>query len=136
MSYDESDARYDAYMDSLIEEFYERHGPEIAGEAVANFQTERLQSYFVTHPRLIEPALNRLSEARALSDAGHPDAATVFAVSATEVAVKHAMLMPLVSGLVQSEAAAKIIAELTLSYTGIVRYGELVFGVFSELLNR
>jgi hypothetical protein len=42
MSYDEHDAAYDAYMDQLFKEFHETEGPQIAEEAIAGFQDERL----------------------------------------------------------------------------------------------
>ena len=134
MSYDEEDARQDAYMDSLVDDFFRTYGPEIEGEAVARFQEERLQSYFVAHPRVIESAVRQLEKARALLAAGHVEAAIVFAASATEVALKQALFMPVVHGLVQSEPAAKIIAELTLGHRAIGRYSGLVLDVFSNLL--
>lgn len=134
MSYDEDDARQDAYMESLFEEFFRVHGPEIEGEAVARFQDERFQSHFRGNPALIEPARRRLVQAVALLETAFHDAALVFAVSATEVALKYAILIPTVHGFVQSEAAAKIIAEVTFSGTGVVRYRNLFLDVLSELV--
>jgi hypothetical protein len=48
--------------------------------------------------------------------------------------LKQALFMPIVYGLVQSEPAAKIIAELTLAHRAIGRYSGLVLDVFSDLL--
>ena len=39
MSYDESDARYDADMEQLISDFHEEYGPQIADEAIDGFQS-------------------------------------------------------------------------------------------------
>jgi hypothetical protein len=61
MSYDENDAAYDAYMDQLFKEFRETEGQEIADDAVASFQDERLRSYFVANPTLVEPAVRQLA---------------------------------------------------------------------------
>ena len=62
MSYDEWDARQEEYYDSMLQEFYQEHGPEIATEAIDGFQTERLQSYFTDNPALIEPAVRQLAQ--------------------------------------------------------------------------
>lgn len=67
MSYDENDAAYDAYMDQLLKELRETEGQQIADDAIAGFQDGRLQSYFVAHPTLLEPAVRQLRAARLLS---------------------------------------------------------------------
>src|ERR1700736_4219127 len=100
MSYDGSDARYDAYMEQLISDFHEEYGPQIADEAVDGFQSGRIQSYFLTQPRLSETPQRQLVEAQTLLADGHSDAAVVFAVSAMEIGLKEALMKPIVYGLV------------------------------------
>jgi len=134
MSYDEWDAMQDAQYEHMIQEFYDQYGPEIAGEAIDHFQTERLQSYFVENPTLIEPAVRQLEQARRLAVAGFSDSGLVFAASAMEVALKQAVFRPIVYGLVLSAPAAVIIAELSLGHTALDRFKNLLLDVLGELL--
>jgi len=136
MSYDMNDAMADAYYESLYKEFYETHGPEIAGEAIAGFQHERLQSYFVAHPRLVEPALHQIAMARGLLSEGYSDAALVFAASAVEIGLKQALFKPVVYGLVHSEPAADIIAELSLGHAAIDRFKDLLLDILAGYLRK
>ncbi len=117
----DDDARSDAEQEAAAEEYHEKIGrawardnaAELAKEffednyeeAVRVFTTERLQSYYVQHPELAVPALNTLGYAQSLMPT-YPQAALVFAVSATEIIVKDVFLRPIVSGLVHSEDLA------------------------------
>lgn len=131
MSYDECDAAQDAYMERLFEQFYESEGPQIAEEAIAGFQGERLQSYFIANPSLVEPAARQLAKARAYLGAGDADTALVFAASAVDVGLKQALFRPIVYGLVHSEPAAVIIAELSLGHAAIDRFKNLLLDILS-----
>ncbi len=131
MSYDENDAAYDAYMDQLFEEFRETEGQQIADDAVAGFQDERLRSYFVAHPTLVEPAVRQLTTARSLSSQNHTDAALVFAASAVEVGLRQALFRPIVYGLVHSAPAAVIIAELSLGHMALDRFKNLLLDILA-----
>ena len=134
MSYDESDAAEDEFYSQMVSDFYRDHGPQIAQEAIDEFQTERLQSYFSEHPNLIAPAATQLERARALRLLGAGDASIVFGASATELALKQALLRPIVYGLVQSAPAALVIAELTLSHAAIDRFKNLLLDVLGDVL--
>ena len=134
MSYDEWDAMEDAGYEEMVESFYETHGPEIAEEAVADFQNLRLQSYFRDNPQLIEGAARQLDQARRLQTAGFPDATVVFAGSAIELALKQAIFRPIVYGLVNSGSAAVIIAELSLRHTALDRFKNLLLDVLAKLM--
>ena len=131
MSYDENDAAYDAYMDQLFKEFRETEGQQIADDAIAGFQDERLQSYFVANPTLVEPAVRQLRVARLLSSQNQPGAALVFAASAVEVGLKQALFRPIVYGLVHSAPAAVIIAELSLGHAPLDRFKTLLLDILA-----
>lgn len=131
MSYDENDAAYDAYMDHLFEEFRESEGQQIADDAITGFQDERLQSYFVANPTLVEPAVRQLTTARMLSSQNHANAALVFAASAVEVGLKQALFRPIVYGLVHSAPAAVIIAELSLGHMALDRFKTLLLDILA-----
>jgi hypothetical protein len=67
--------------------------------AVKEFTAERLKSYYVTNPHLAGPANDSLLYAQSLM-APHEMAALVFAVTATELAVKSVLLKPIGFGLI------------------------------------
>lgn len=131
MSYDEFDAAYDEYLDELLKEFRETEGQQIADDAIAGFQDERLQSYFIANPTLVEPAVRQLRVARLLYAQNHHGAALVFASSAVEVGLKQTLFRPIVYGLVHSAPAAVIIAELSLGHAALDRFKTLLLDILA-----
>lgn len=119
MSYDENDAAMDAFYDDMRKQLY----PEIVYE----FTIERLQSYFLAYPEAAKPAYIALEEALHLRDAGFFSATFIFAVIATEVAVKSALLKPIVHGLIHDIPTSTLIAELVLGQNGLDRFEKLLF---------
>ncbi len=97
---DYADYAEDAAMDALRE------------QTIAEFQQERLGSYYTEHPEVAQPAIDRLNEAQALFDAGFISASLVFAISAVEHMLKYTLLRPIIYGLVHSEFAAELIADV------------------------
>lgn len=118
MSYDESDAQYDHYMeawseyaqDAAREEFYDK----LYNGIINDFATSRLQAFYRAHPMVIQAPLDALNEARSLA-LNHPSAAMVFAVAATEVCFKAALLKPIFYGLVHTESSAALLMELAIA---------------------
>jgi|RhiMetdeSRZDD1v2_1073273.scaffolds.fasta_scaffold580565_2 hypothetical protein len=118
MSYDESDAEYDHYMEEWAEyaqdaaraEFYDN----LSNQIINAFATSRLQAFYLTHPMVIQAPLDALNEARSLA-VTHPSAALVFAVAATEVCFKVALLKPICYGLVHTESSAALLMELAIA---------------------
>jgi hypothetical protein len=62
----------------------------------------------------------------------YPKAALVFAAAAVELAIKGALLQPIVSGLVHTEALAPFFMDLLTQQTGAARFNKLLF----EILNK
>ena len=123
------DAAYDDYLfDQHMEALYAQHRDQPIGE----FTIERLQSYFVAHPRAAQPAIGLLNEARALLAAGHPRASLLLAAACIELGVKAAHLQPVVYGLVHSESAAGLVTNLVMKQTGIDRFSGLLLQVICE----
>ena len=81
-------------------------------EAIAEFQQERLSSYYTEHPEVAQPAIDRLKEAQALFDAGFVSASLVFAISAAEHMLTYTLLRPIIYGLVHDEFAAELVARV------------------------
>src|SRR5262249_9445644 len=125
MSYDEHDAAYDEWMDEL----YREHKKE----AISEFTTERLQSYFLDNPEVAKPSTSALSEARALKEAGFNSAAFLFAQIATETGIKFVLLKPIVSGLVHDTPTAALVSDLALGHIGLDRFRGLLFEVLRRI---
>src|SRR3990172_13107446 len=130
MSYTEEDARWDEFWDQMSKELY----PEHKEQAIEEFTTERMQSYYLKNPDILAPGIRMYAEAMELEEK-HPSAAYVFATSAIELFLKSALLKPVVYGLVHYESLAEIIVETALGSPGFERYKKLLSGLFSELIN-
>ena len=129
------EAAEDAYWEQLLEElgpeWAEEHGLAPPEDAIKEFTAERLQSYYLAHPNLAGPAYGSLLYAQSLMPS-YPEAALVFAVTATELAIKTVLLKPIVFGLVHTEALASFITDLTTQHTGMERFQTIL----TEILAR
>jgi len=74
MSYDQHDAAIDEMYERISEELY----PEHKEQAVSEFTADRLQSFYLSNPMVMRPAVDALQEAKRLKAHGHPAAAVVF----------------------------------------------------------
>jgi hypothetical protein len=83
---------------------------EMANQAIEEFQTERLQSYYKDHPNLAEKSVGKLEEARSLFPIS-PNAALIFAMSSIEVGFKSILVRPIMAGLVHNESLSEFITE-------------------------
>jgi len=124
MSYDEYDAARDQWMDDLYKEHKE--------EAISEFTTERLHSYFLANPTLAAAPRRALSDAGTLFQGGFYSAAFLFGHIATESGLKAVVLRPVVQGLVHSSSTADFISELALSHVGLDRFRNLLFNILVD----
>lgn len=131
MSYDASDATRDEMYERLSQELYQQH----RDQAISEFTSERLRSYYVANTGVMRPAVDAISEGKRLLHGGHNAAALVFFVTAIEVLLKATLLKPVVHGLVHNEGLANIIVEQALGQTGFARYSGLLAKLFTELLD-
>lgn len=102
---------------------------DLRGRAIAKFQQGRLRSYYAGHLDVAAGAIESLKEARSLFDAGFIRPSLVFAVSASEQALKNALLRPMLYGLVHSETAATLVASLDVR---LERIPKLLFPIIAE----
>jgi hypothetical protein len=130
MSYSEEDASWDELWDQMSKELY----PDHKEQAIEEFTTTRMQSYYLKNPDVLAPGLQMYIEAKELLEK-HPSASFVFATSAIELFLKSALLKPVISGLIHNEPLSKIIVETSLNSTGFIRYKKLLSGLFTELIN-
>ncbi|MBI3357222.1 MAG: hypothetical protein HY038_10720 [Nitrospirae bacterium] len=115
MSCDEQDAAYDRFIDELYKDFRtssrDEFYIELFDDIVKDFKDSRLQEFYLANPKVADPAVEALSEAKVLlSD--HPNAALVFAVVAAEVCFREAFLNPIIHGLFHTKSAAELIVEI------------------------
>jgi hypothetical protein len=131
MTYDAFDAAQDEMYERLSEELYPQHREQ----AVLEFTSERLRSYYSSNPLVMRPAVDAIQEGRLLMKNGHKAAALVFFVTAIEVLLKATLLKPVVHGLVHNEGLANAIVDQALGQTGVARYKDLLAKLFTELLD-
>lgn len=123
MSITPDEAAYDQYMSEL----YEEHKKE----AIEEFTSERLSTYFLNNEQLAKPAMQALSRARNLMQID-TTAGFIFAAIAVEVGLKSILLRPIVYGLVHAESVAALITDLAISQTGMDRYRKLLLQLLQE----
>jgi hypothetical protein len=129
MTYDPHDEARDEMYDVIAQELY----PDHKEQAINEFTSDRLQSYYVANPGVMRPAVNAIQEGRRLQANGHSGAAVVFFVTAIELLLKATLLKPVVHGLVHSPALAEVIVQQSLGQPGFDRYSKLLTKLFSEL---
>ena len=130
---DYDDYARDEWISSLYSDFAKEvlaGHDDLYGEVIDQFTSERLQSYYVSNPRVAERALWALGQARSLLTS-HPAACLVLAVTASEVGLKSGLLKPILHGLVHDDAMAVIIAELVPEQRND-KFQTLLFGILKE----
>lgn len=115
-------AREEGYLD-LVE--------EISQQAVDEFTSARLRSYYLAHPDLAVGAVALYREAKTLVSVS-PSAALVLFVTSIEVGLKVALLKPVVYGLVHNESVAGLISNLAVKHNGLDRFTSLLARLLRE----
>jgi len=122
---------WDEAYENMAKELY----PEHKEQAIAEFTSERLRSFYLKNPDTAVNAVRSIKEAKSLLNHGHPSASYVFSVSAIEQFLKAAVLKPVVYGLVHADALAGLIVDLTVCQPGLDRYKKLLAGLFDSLVS-
>jgi hypothetical protein len=140
MSFDPDQAMMDAareeYELEIGENYLKEFGhellyPEHYEEAIREFTTERLRSYYVAHPTLADPAHHSILYAKSLMPS-FSNAALIFAGTAIELTIKNALLKPIVFGLVHTEGLASFIMDLSTQHSGMERFHKLLTEVLAQ----
>lgn len=113
MSYEPSDAAYDEFIDRLYTEFRDSalNDDQLYERVVDAFKDSRLLDYYLEHPDVLAPAQETLAEAHCLVGSS-PRAALIFAVVATEVCLRDAMLTPVLHGSFHTPDSADVLVRL------------------------
>ncbi|MFJ2991217.1 hypothetical protein [Pandoraea sp. NPDC087047] len=135
MSYDEADARRDAMYDAMYDEMYDAISNEIREDAIGEFSSDRLRSYYVQNPRLMRPAWYRFQQGMQLVSNQHYEAATIFFASSMELFFRFTLLRPVVYGLIHHERLADAVSKSVLDgNTGFTKYTTLLGHIYAQLL--
>ena len=130
MGYDPLDEARDNMYEVIGEELYPTHKVQ----AIIEFTTERLQSYYVENSWVMRPAVDAIQEGNRLQENGHSGAAVVYFVTAIELLLKATLLKPVVHGIVISAVLAEAFVQHLLSQPGFDRYSKLLAKLFEEIV--
>jgi hypothetical protein len=106
--------------------------PEHKTQAIGEFTTERLRSFYIADPNVMIPAISVIQEGKRLAETNHPSAALVFFGTGIELLLKATVLKPVVHGLVHSAPLADTIVEYALGQSGFDRYTKLLSKLYNE----
>ena len=123
MSMSLTEAMEEQWLDELYAEYKET--------AIEEFTSERLQSFYVDNPEIIQAPCQVLAEGKSLL-ANHPRAAFIFAAIAIEVSLKKLILHPVVYGLVHNKATADLITKILMNHVSIDNFKKLLFHILNE----
>lgn len=129
MSYTPEDAARDQFFEELEKELYPQHKEQ----AIEEFTTERLQSFYLKNPKIAASAVWSYKEAKALLEVGHSSASFVFAVSSIEQMLKAVVMKPIVYGLVHKDALADLIVDMSFTRTSLRDYNIFLGKLFENL---
>lgn len=121
MSYDENDAALDEFYDRISDELFPEH-KEIA---ISQFIEERVQSYFILNPNIIEAPMECSNHANELLSISSRCSLVMYATS-IELYLKSVLLKPVLFGMVHDENIAELIVNATINQSGFQRYNKLL----------
>jgi len=131
MSYDPFDEARDEMYAEIARELY----PDHKTQAIDEFTSERLQSYYVANPMVMRPAVDAIQQGRQLQKKEHDAAALIFFVTAIELLLKATLLKPVMHGLIHSPGLAEIIVQQAVNQPGFDRYTKLLAKLFHALVD-
>jgi len=127
MSYDEHDAAMDEFYDRMSEELY----PEHKEQAIDEFIEERMQSYYLKNPNVLQIPIDCYHHANELIEAS-PRCALVMYTTAIELFLKSVLLKPVLYGMIHNENIANTIVDSTTGQSGFSRYNKLLNSLCSH----
>ena len=121
MSYDQQDAAMDAFYEQISQELY----PEHKEQAIDEFIEERMHSYYLKNPKIIQAPIDSYLHAEELVGIS-PRGALVMYTTAIELFLKAVLLKPVLFGMINNENVAELIVNSSVSQTGFKRYKKLL----------
>ena len=96
-----------------------------------NLQSNVCNLIYLENRFIAKAAIDSLARSKILISI-NTTASFIFSVIAIEVGLKSILLKPIVFGLVHTESVAELIANLSISHTGMNRYRDLLLHVLKE----
>ena len=121
MSYDEQDAAMDAFYEQISQELY----PEHKEQAIDEFIEERMRSYYLKNPNIIQAPIDSYLHANELLGIS-PRGALVMYTTAVELFLKSVLLKPVLFGMINNENIAELIVDSSVGQAGFNRYKKLL----------
>ena len=121
MSYDEQDAAMDAFYEQISQELY----PEHKEQAIGEFIEERMQSYYLKNPKIIQAPIDSYLHAHELLDIS-PRSALVMYTTAVELFLKSILLKPVLFGMIDNENLAELIVNYSVRQASFDRQKKLL----------
>ena len=121
MGIDQHDIAMDEFYDRISEELF----PEHKELAIQQFIEEKLQSYYLDNPNIINAPMECSNHANELMQMS-PHCALVMYTTAIELYLKSVLLKPVLYGMIHNEGIANLIVESSTSQSGFARYNKLL----------
>ena len=121
MSYDEQDAAMDAFYEQISQELY----PEHKEQAIDEFIEERMHSYYLKNPNIIQAPIDSYLHANDLLDIS-PRCALVMYTTTIELFLKSVLLKPVLFGMINNENIAELIVNYSVRQAGFDRHKKLL----------
>jgi len=121
MSYNKHDAAMNYFYEQISKELY----PEHKEQAIDEFIDERMRSYFLEHPEVIQAPFDCFFHASSdLQDS--PRSALIMYTTTIELYLKSVLLKPVLYGMIHNENVATLIMESSTGQSGFKRYDKLL----------
>ena len=121
MSDTEADVAMDAFYEQMSQEFY----PEHKEQAIDEFIEERMHSYYLNNPNIIQAPIDSYLHANKLHDIS-PRCAVVMYTTAVELFLNSVLLKPVLFGMINNENVAELIVDSSVGQPGFNRYKKLL----------
>ena len=115
------EAAMEDFYDRMSEEFY----PDHKEQAIDEFIEERMHSYYLINPNVIQVPISCYYHGNQLLDIS-PSCALVMYTTAIELFLKSVLLKPVLFGMIHNENIANMIVDTSTGQSGFSRYNKLL----------
>jgi len=117
----EQEAEMEDFYIRISQELY----PEHKDQAIDEFIEERMHSYYLNNPKIIESPIECYHHANELIQVS-PRCALIMYTTAIELFLKSVLLKPVLYGMIHNELIANTIVDTTTGQSGFNRYNKLL----------
>ena len=121
MSMTEHEAAMEDFYDHISDELY----PDHKEQAIDEFIEERMHSYYLANPSIIQAPFDCFHHANDLLQVS-PQCALIMYTTAIELFLKSVLLKPVLYGMIHNESIANMIVDSSTGQTGFSRYNKLL----------